>query len=849
MQIIPQSDNLDSDSLQLHKFSATQPKSPQHGKQRPDPVGAHSGIRRPVPLLAIPSESLTHITAFLDPVSLFALGRTNKVLHDHITDDNTWHRAFACQFFSERPERPDSQRSILLRRCEDTWKKEFVLRCNIIRRWERCRIGAVSHSPHYSPVTSIHLLSDRSYGPALLTISLQYGVVARSFPLSGKVLKGYISSSDGFGVGNGNPNAEFTPNLSSCAIFTEGWTARVAFGFMNGEVALASSMRVMESGRTANKVTRCRVNEEHRGSVTDIVWDGTAFVTASADGEVRVWNSKHMRCVYVLKDQQNLTPDPCIHVASDLERGVVLAAKKSGIVAVWVGLSLADEKAETDVVSSMFRIIPPGSPADETRAPSRVFMDRSVRPGLLCYGIHYVGDLHFFRVNVDLVTGQNEAIKFTDGPLGPIETIYPFFESGEDSGRTVIFAGDSLGHLSLFEWPSNTDLPRGEVSSFRRLDVTLDGSGVSAISCNAYVLAVGTARGVTKIYDTLTLHPLREFSSPLPRSNASTTPVKEIIIERDLLLAAIGDRVLAWEAKPVRPHKPLVIAKRSQAKVRNAKWLKRLELAQDISESQKAVEDANASERRSHERRRTQQAALASLGLDEHEAFQYALMLSRDEAERSQTRNEEGAFEASLQDFDTISSTSMSSSNPCSESEENSTPEQSPSLRPTSSQSSSQEEIRASPLLYTEPLETRGSDSIRVGDNDSIPPSLEDQEHFPTISSSVSSAASSLPRSSPSSVSTSWTARLKTSASSGSSSSVISALTTASFRRSVSGPPPSSSGPSLLSETLRLYGRGEASSSRTVSGPPQRDSDEDMDADLKLAIELSLAEALSLKDT
>ncbi|OCB92227.1 hypothetical protein A7U60_g378 [Sanghuangporus baumii] len=847
MQIISQSDNPDSDNLQLHKFSATQPKSPQHGKQQSDSVA-----RRPVPLLAIPSESLTHITAFLDTVSLFALGRANKVLHDHITDDNTWHRAFACQFLGERPERPDSQRSNLLRRREGTWKKEFVLRCNIIHRWERCRIGAVSHAPHYSPVTSMYLLSDRSYGPALLTVSLQYGVVSRSFPLIGKVLKGYISASDGFGIGNGNPNAEFTPNLSSCAITTEGWTARAAFGFMSGEVALASSMRVMESGRTEKRVTRCRINEEHRGSVTDIVWDGTAFVTASEDGEVRVWDSKRMRCVYVLEEQQTLTPDPCIHVASDLDRGVILAAKKSGIVAIWVGLSLTDEKVETNVVSAMFRIIPPGSPADETREPSRIFMDRSVRPGLLCYGIHYVGDMHFFRVNVDLVSGQNEAVKFADGPLGPIEVIYPFFESGKDSGRTVIFAGDSLGHLSLFEWPSNTDLHRGEVSSFRGLDVTLDGSGVSAISCNPYILAVGTSRGVTKIYDTLALRLLREFSSPLPRPNASTTPVKEIIIERDLLLVAVGDRVLAWEARPVRPHKPLVIAKRSQAKVRNAKWHKRLELAQDISESRKAVEDANASERRSHERRRTHQAVLASLGLDEHEAFQYALMLSRDEAEQNQTRNEESAFEASLQDFDPISSAPTSRTNSYSESEGNLTTEQSPSLRMISSRSSSQEETGALPLLHTERMEARGLDSIRTGSNISVPPSFEDQEHFPAISSSVSSAASSLPRSSSSSVSASWSARLKASASSGSSSSVVSASTvpvaTASFRRSVSGPPPSSSGPSLLSETLRLYGRGEASSSRAVSAPPQRDTDEDMDADLKLAIELSLAEALSVKD-
>lgn len=732
----------------------------------------------------------------------------------------------------------------------------------------------MSHAPHYSPVIGMHLLSDRSYGPALLSVSLQYGIVSRSFPLSGKVLKGYISSSDGFGIGNGNPNAEFTPNLSSCAISTEGWTARVAFGFVNGEVVLASAMRVMESGRTANKVARCRINEEHRGAVISIAWDGSAFVTASVDGDVRVWDSKRMRCVYVLKEHQSLTSDPCVLVVSYLERGLILTAKKSGAVVIWVGLSPLDTKTEAAVVSSTFRLAPPDSSADEAKDPSRIFLDHSVPPGKLSYGIHFKDDMHFFRVNVDLVSGQIEVIKFTDGPLAPISTVHPFFGSGKDSSRTVIFTGDSLGHVSLFDWSSTADHHQGQVSAFRTLDVTLDGSGVSAISCIPYIFAVGTTRGMTKVYDTLTLRLLREFSSPLPRPNAAMTPVKEIIIERDLLLAAIGDRVLAWEAKPVRPHKALTVVKRSPAKVRNAKWhskwlnltwpmlpdflrsllIERLELAQDISESRKAVEDANASERRSHERRRTHHAALASLGLDEHEAFQYALMLSRDEAERSQAFNDESTFEASLQDFDPTLSMSMSRSSSRSESE---TSGQSPPLRPVSSPSGSQEDSGASLLLHSEPVDARENLSAGSGGSDTAISFKGQEEHFPAMSSSVSSAASSLPRPSPSSVSSSWSARLKASAfasasASGSSPSVVSASTvpvaTASFRRSVSGPPSSTSGPSLLSETLRLYGRGEASPSKAVPGSPQLGTDEEMDADLKLAIELSLAESLSLQD-
>jgi len=103
---------------------------------------AHYGLSRPSPhiastLLRIPSESLTHITAFLNPPALLALSRTNKQLHAHVNDDNTWCRAYACQFLGIAPEsdlRDNSDdKTLLLRREESSWMKEFVLRYNLRR--------------------------------------------------------------------------------------------------------------------------------------------------------------------------------------------------------------------------------------------------------------------------------------------------------------------------------------------------------------------------------------------------------------------------------------------------------------------------------------------------------------------------------------------------------------------------------------------------------------------------------------------------------------------------------------------------------------------------------------------
>ena len=127
----------DTSDLTLRTYTA-QARSHQHGSHlkhlHPAPVGTGAGITGPGPLLAIPSESLTHITSYLDAKSLFILGLTNRSLHEHVTDDNTWRAAFLLQFLGKRPESTDVEGSApLLRRTEDTWKKEFVFRQNLLR--------------------------------------------------------------------------------------------------------------------------------------------------------------------------------------------------------------------------------------------------------------------------------------------------------------------------------------------------------------------------------------------------------------------------------------------------------------------------------------------------------------------------------------------------------------------------------------------------------------------------------------------------------------------------------------------------------------------------------------------
>lgn len=86
-------------------------------------------------LLSLPVETLTGITSHLDPHTLIIVSKVNKQLWEHVKDDHTWHCAFACQVLGIGPEDDlyDATKSIMLRRTEGSWKREFIARHNLSR--------------------------------------------------------------------------------------------------------------------------------------------------------------------------------------------------------------------------------------------------------------------------------------------------------------------------------------------------------------------------------------------------------------------------------------------------------------------------------------------------------------------------------------------------------------------------------------------------------------------------------------------------------------------------------------------------------------------------------------------
>lgn len=805
---------------------------------------SHHGIVQSTSLLDIPPESLTHITSFLSPPSLLALSRTNRRLNEHINDDNTWYRAFVNHFLGIGPENDlENERILLLRKSERTWRKEFIIRHNLRRRWERSRNGTITHSPQDTTIDGAHLMSESG----LLTSSIQYGVVARSLPLSGKVLKGYLDAA-GTGLGIGNPNVEFTPNVSTCRLTSDGGTARAFWGKRNGEVAVTTAARVMDPGRASSKLVRCKVEDQHDGVVNEIALDPaiSQFVSGGADGQVKLWDTKTVVCLWSSDKQiQSLVVDPFLKVSSALADGIIVGALNSGDILLWTssrdfysdGFSSQTSFAQHRIVSPISKGQPSPQDAFVPKPQPSVLRVRRHSQTTAALLIAYSDHPFFYRVVVDLTSGKYETTTFGDPSFGNSSIVEPILATQPDDCSFII-TGDILGSVGIYDW----DTPQTSTSVIptRRFEAHEDGA-VTALAWSSVVLATGSARGTTTVWDALTLEPLRFFSSPVPRAapgrEVGVGSVSKIVIEKELLVIIVDNRVMAWKVGQAHHDAP---HKRKHARAnRNPipKGQQRYDLHRVINESKRELEQENAYMRHTIGREREQRSTLNMLGLSESEGVEYALMLSREEEEhhhRVSHTIDEGVFEGDFDDETILSVASCSSTTHNSalpvlnQSSLSSLCDHHSRTYPRAARPLTNEKVQVSPVFVPEPMEAGTTISpLRIPT--SLPGSATGTrslpevarstsssfEHFPSISSSISSSTSSLEH-----IRSAWSTPLR--------------------------PQPSS--PHVGTPILRT---SVSSSSMEIS---DRRSEEElqmsvdmgeMDEDLKFAIELSLAEARS----
>ncbi|KIJ41026.1 hypothetical protein M422DRAFT_255876 [Sphaerobolus stellatus SS14] len=640
----------------------------------------HSDERRCF-LLSLPSESLTHITTYVDdPRSLIALSRTNHRLSDHVAEDNTWYRAFAFHFWGLGPEsEPKYETKVMLRKTENTWKKEFVKRSEILHRWEKSRSSTLNYQPQYCNITSLSLLDNMS----LMTSNLQYGIVGRSFPLTGKIFKGYYDASGtANGMGIGNPNEEFTPNVSSIALSSNGGTGRIAWGFRSGQVANTFAPRLMESTKSAARFTRCRFEDEHRGAVQCIQFagrDDDLIISGCDHGQVKFWDTKRMRCLWTGSGmkEDTLLPDACVKLQFIPGSNVVVAALRNGDIMIWWGFQFNADGTSGQTLQGDIQNARIPQSIESKNDLDTMFVDPNSTSSKVILLLHHDTEVTFTRLVIELPSGDVTSTIFCEGPVGPLTAFKPCFVSQPIPSTPVsvpatpivpgatslsitmasdivlfkpssfILAGDTLGRVCVWPWdvegtseisPNGTLVPR--VKSIRRWEAHDDGA-VCVIETNGIIIVTGSTRGTVKVWDALTFAPIRSFASPTTKPsaiNGQWDPVGHIIVRDDLLLATVGSRVLTWHATPVssdRKNKAKRVGKpKGRSNVVINKWQQQIEMNNDIRESKRAIQDERAHSQRVNGRLRAQQSTLDGLGLTEAEAVEYLLMLSREEDER-----------------------------------------------------------------------------------------------------------------------------------------------------------------------------------------------------------------------
>lgn len=855
-------------------------------------------------LLRVPSETLTHITSSLEPPSLLALAQTNRQLHAHVKDDNTWRRAYVYQYLGISPEADlrddEGRKGLMLRRAETSWRKELIVRYTLRRRWEKSRNQPLTHIPHHSDITGMHLMPNT----ALLTSSLHYGIVARSYPLTGKILRGYLDATGtANGLGWGNPNIEFSPHVTAIALASEGQTAKVLWGYRNGEVAVTTANRAMDRNHaSAAKHVRCKVDDCHEGAVRDVAWGvvpgmegSSAFVTGAADGRVKLWDAKRVQSLWTSARGPDLVTDSCVKVAFDIVHGTVVCAKQSGAIVVWSGLggALAGD-VEIPQVTPRETLIPafpalnPPSEASRTAADRelidlRLIYSSGDRPSLLTV---YKEDRYFYRVLVNLDSpGATERIAFGDGSPGAVQCVRPGFAS-QDGESSFILVGNQLGYISVFGWDAHPIGSARSVLPVKKFEAHEDGA-VTAIALNQYVLVSGSARGTIKVWDSLSFAPLRSFGSPAvrPAVGGDWDGVGQIVLDSDVMVVSIGKKVMAWKAGPVGSHvkgknKSLKSSKHNGL----AKWQQQIEMHRDIAESRRDMEEETSHIRRVFGREREQHSVLSHLGLSEVEAVEYVLMLSRDEEERrrridresfpastSTAVADEGVFTADFDDIQALapgpaafiespSSTTISSrtlSFPA-----NSPPRDTIVINgrslPRTYPPTTAHKLQMSPRVRPEPVEAGFSTSPIPGSLSSSfstqsgvsIPSTSDPGQFPVISRTPSSAGMSIPSTGSFAMSRRSVSGTPESNRSAWATPLRSTRSTTSVPSSVFGPISASPPISQRASPSSRPGGGPSLITTGFAQQMHRQSTDqavphESDDDLQFAIELSLAEARS----
>lgn len=215
--------------------------------------------------------------------------------------------------------------------------------------------------------------------------------------------------------------------------------------------------------------------------------------------------------------------------------------------------------------------------------------------------------------------------------------------------RKYVCAGTQRGRLIVWDWDQEADGLSGEIGAYLCLDA--HHASITAIDMTQHAIVLGSSDGTIKAFcplsgqllrtfndRTATRHPARMLAAgQLTEEQSSRFYVTQIIASEDTIVAAIGSQVLAWQAEKLRSKNQQsrkstsrtgrnTIGRLWDPKVQSSK-----EMERDVYETQRELEQEHQERLANHQRLGGGGLASDLDDLTEQEAFEYAMMLSRDE--------------------------------------------------------------------------------------------------------------------------------------------------------------------------------------------------------------------------
>lgn len=431
------------------------------------------------------------------------------------------------------------------------------------RRWELTRAQTIIHTPLHTHISSIYLLP-LGNTPTLLSSSLSLGVVSRSLPLTGKIIRGFLDASGtGNGLGIGNPNAEFSPNISCCQITNDGGTVKIVWGWRTGEVCVLTAPSATNVGprQVAATVVRSKVDQDHAGTVLDVVFGddkGNLVVSGANDGLAKVWNTrdKKVRCVWTSTWRPcAVAPDPVCKLAS--KDGIVVGVMASGWIALWHGLPSPEAKVMDVPHAVQVEWIPAPVQVDREDDVPNVMAVHIVPAATPTFLVAYEDDAFFYLIS--LSSSGYDIKAYGDATSGAVITCLSPYFAKEAEEESFLIAGDSLGTVSIYPLsPSSHAIP---VLPTRRLDTSPSTPDpITSVAWNSTIFITGSRTGALNVYDGLTFTHVRTLSYQIPASqrrlhrvDVQDRAVAQIFLgtAQDVVVASVGERVVAYKAGPV----------------------------------------------------------------------------------------------------------------------------------------------------------------------------------------------------------------------------------------------------------------------------------------------------------